>query len=139
VKRDPAESPHRTLQPAHWPDPKGYSCGIEGRGRLVVVAGQIGWDELGRLVASDLVGQMRQALRNVLTVLAEASAGPEHVVRLTWYVTDIAAYRSRQREIGAAYREVMGRHFPVMALVGVTALVEPGAVVEVEATALVPD
>ena len=128
----------RVLCPPGWPRPRGYVNGIAAEGRIVVTAGMIGWDEHERLVAADLVGQARQALRNVLAVLAEAGAGPEHVVRLTWYVTDIAAYRARAEALGAAYREVMGRRFPVMALVGVTALVEPDALVEIEATAVVP-
>jgi enamine deaminase RidA (YjgF/YER057c/UK114 family) len=127
------------LQPPGWPAPRGYANGIATTGRLVFIGGQIGWDSSGRLVAHDLVGQARQALANILAVLAEAGAGPEHVTRLTWYVTDMASYRSAQRELGAAYREVMGRHFPTMSLVQVVALVEPGAVVEIEATAVLPE
>lgn len=130
---------HRRLQPPGWAEPKGYANGIEARGRLVVTGGQIGWDEHGRFPAADLVGQTAQALRNIRVVLAEADAGPEHLVRLTWYVTDIGAYRASLRELGAVYREVMGRHFPAMALVAVTALVEPEALVEIEATAVVPE
>lgn len=128
----------RVLCPPGWPRPKGYADGIAAEGRIVVTAGMIGWDEHERLVAGDLVGQARQALRNVVAVLAEAGAGPEHVIRLTWYVTDIAAYRASGKALGAAYRDVMGRCFPAMAVVGVTALVEPGALVEIEATAVVP-
>ncbi len=130
---------HRRLQPPGWPEPKGYANGIEARGRLVVTGGQIGWDERGRFPAADLVGQTAQALRNIRAVLAEGGAGPEHLVRLTWYVTDIAAYRASLRELGGVYREVMGRHFPAMALVAVTALVEPEALVEIEATAVLPE
>jgi enamine deaminase RidA (YjgF/YER057c/UK114 family) len=129
---------HRRLQPPAWPEPRGYANGIEARGRIVVTGGQVGWDEQGRFGSADLVGQTAQALRNVLAVLAEAGAGPEHLVRLTWYVTDIAVYRKSLRELGQVYRAVMGRNFPAMALVGVTALVEPEAVVEIEATAVVP-
>jgi enamine deaminase RidA (YjgF/YER057c/UK114 family) len=130
---------HRTLQPAGWAAPKGYANGIEARGRLVVVGGQIGWDAHERLVGPDLAGQTRQALANVVAVLAEAGGRPEHLVRLTWYVTDLSAYRASRPAIGAAYREVLGRHYPAMALVQVVGLVEPGALVEIEATAVIPD
>jgi len=128
----------RSLQPPGWPRPKGYANGIEASGRLVFVAGQIGWDETSAFPAADLAGQVRQALSNVLAVLAEAGAGPEHVVRLTWYVVDREEYLASQKEIGAAYREVMGRHFPAMAVVVVAGLVEADARVEIEATAVVP-
>ncbi len=128
----------RILQPAAWPRPKGFSCGVSGEGTSVLVSGQIGWDEHGRFTAHDIAGQVRQALRNVVTILAEAGAGPEHVARLTWYVTDKHEYLTAQREIGAAYREVMGRHFPAMSVVAVAALLEDEAKVEIEATALVP-
>ena len=127
----------RALQPPGWPRPKGYANGIEACGRLVFVAGQIGWDETGAFPAADLAGQVRQTLSNVLAVLAEAGAGPEHVVRLTWYVTDRDEYLASQTEIGAAYREVMGRHFPAMAVVAVAGLIEADAKVEIEATAVV--
>lgn len=126
----------RILQPAGWPRPKGYANGIEASGRLVFVAGQIGWDAEGRFPGPDLVAQARQALRNVLAVLSEAGLGPEHIVRMTWYVTDIEAYRRAQKPLGEVWREVMGRHFPAMTLVAVSALVEPDAVVEIEATAV---
>jgi enamine deaminase RidA (YjgF/YER057c/UK114 family) len=129
----------RTLQPPGWARPRGYSNGIEARGRLVFVAGQIGWDMSGAFPASDLAGQVRRALSNVVAVLAEAGAGPEHVVRLTWYITDRDEYLASQTEIGAAYREVMGRHFPAMAVVIAAGLVEEQAKVEIEATAVVPD
>lgn len=129
----------RTLQPPGWPRPKGYANGIEARGRVVFVAGTIGWDEHERLVAPDLVSQARQALRNIVAVLAEAGAGPEHVVRMTWYVTSRHEYKAAGRALGEAYREVMGRHYPVMSAVEVSALMEDGAVVEIEATAVVPD
>ena len=129
----------RALQPPGWPRPKGYANGIEASGRLVFVAGQIGWDETGAFPAPDLAGQVRQTLSNVLAVLAEAGAGPEHVVRLTWYVTDRDEYLDSLREIGAAYRDVMGRHFPAMAVVAVSGLIEASAKVEIEATAVVPD
>jgi enamine deaminase RidA (YjgF/YER057c/UK114 family) len=127
----------RALQPPGWPRPKGYANGIEASGRLVFVAGQIGWDETGAFPSAALAGQVRQTLANVLAVLAEAGAGPEHVVRLTWYVTDRDEYLGSLKEIGAAYREVMGRHFPAMAVVIVAGLVEAQAKVEIEATAVV--
>ncbi len=132
------DGPLTPLQPQHWPKPRGYSNGMMGHGRVVLVGGQIGWNAEGRF-PEGLVAQTRQALENILAVLAEAGAGPEHIGRLTWYVTDMAAYRASLPELGRAYREVMGRHFPAMALVQVVALVEPEAVVEIEATALVPE
>ena len=129
----------RSLQPPGWPRPRGYANGIEATGRLVFVAGQIGWDATGAFPDADLAGQVRQTLANVVAVLAEAGAGPEHVVRLTWYVTDREEYLASVKEIGAAYREVMGRHFPAMAVVAVAGLVEASAKVEIEATAVVPE
>jgi enamine deaminase RidA (YjgF/YER057c/UK114 family) len=125
------------LQPPGWPAPRGYANGMMGEGRIVLVGGQIGWDAEGRF-PEGLVAQVRQALRNIVAVLREAGAGPEHVGRMTWYVTDMAAYRACLRELGPAYREVMGRNFPAMALVQVVALVEPEALVEIEATAILP-
>jgi enamine deaminase RidA (YjgF/YER057c/UK114 family) len=130
---------HRILQPPGWPRPRGYSNGIEARGRLVFVAGQIGWDEHERFQHPDMAGQVAQALRNTLAVLKEAGAGPEHVVRQTWYVTSRAEYLGGVKEIGAAWRELMGKNFPVMAVVEVTALMESAAKVEIESTAVVPD
>jgi enamine deaminase RidA (YjgF/YER057c/UK114 family) len=127
----------RRLQPPGWPQPRGYANGIEASGRLVFVGGQIGWNERGEFVHQDLAGQVGQALRNIVAVLAEAGAGPEHVARLTWYVTSRDEYLAGVKEIGAAYREVMGRHFPAMAVVEVTALVEAEARVEIEATAVI--
>jgi enamine deaminase RidA (YjgF/YER057c/UK114 family) len=127
----------RRLQPPGWPEPRGYANGIEASGRLVFVGGQIGWDETGAFPYEDLAGQVGQALRNIVAVLGEAGAGPEHVARLTWYVTSREEYLESLREIGAAYRSVMGRHFPAMAVVEVTALVEAAAKVEIEATAVV--
>ena len=125
------------LQPPGWPRPKGFSAGIVGTGAVIFVSGQIGWDADGRFTASDIAGQVRQALDNVVAVLAEAGALPEHVARLTWYVTDKREYLAAQREIGEAYREVMGRHFPAMSVVAVAALLEDEAKVEIEATAIV--
>ena len=128
----------RILQPAGWPRPKGYANGIEATGRLVIVGGQIGWDETETFQSDDFVEQVRQTLMNTLAVLAEAGAGPEHVVRMTWYITDRAEYLARGREIGAVYRELMGKNFPAMAMVQVVALMEARAKVEIETTAVVP-
>ena len=127
-----------SLQPPGWPQPKGYANGMAGRGRTVLLGGQIGWDAEGRF-AEGFIGQVEQALRNILAVLAEAGGGPEHIGRMTWYVTDMAEYRDSLRALGPVYRAVMGRHFPAMTLVQVVALVEPEARVEIEATALIPD
>ncbi len=129
----------KALLPPGWPRPKGYANGISARGRVIVTAGVIGWDETERIVAPDLPGQFRQLLRNILAILAEDGAGPEHIVRMTWYVLDLDEYRASLPEIGAVWREVIGRHFPAMAVVGVTGLVEPAARVEIEAMAMVPD
>ncbi len=125
------------LQPPGWPRPRGYANGMMGTGTFVLVSGQIGWDSEG-VFAAGLVAQTRQALLNILAVLAEAKAGPEHIARLVWYVTDINAYRSDGKAIGEAWRETMGRHFPAMAVIGVSALVEAQALVEIEAVAIVP-
>jgi enamine deaminase RidA (YjgF/YER057c/UK114 family) len=131
----------RTLQPPGWPRPRGYANGVaaDGGGTLVFVAGQIGWDETGAFPAADLPGQVRRTLQNVLAVLAEAGGGPEHITRLTWYVTDREEYLASAREIGAVYREQMGGHYPAMAVVQVLALIESQARVEIEATAVVPE
>ncbi len=134
----PGPAPLSVLQPSGWPTPRGFVHGMAGRGRLVLISGQVGSDPQGR-VPPDFASQMQQALRNVLAVLAEAGGGAEHVARLTWYVTDLEAYRGALQELGLAYRAVMGRHFPAMTLVQVTALVEPEAMVEIEATAILPD
>ncbi len=128
----------RLLQPPGWPRPKGYANGVEAEGRLVFTAGQIGWNAEERFESDDLVDQVRQALLSVRAVIAEAGARPEHLVRLTWYVTDIEGWRSRPKEVGEAYRSVLGKTFPPMACIGVSALVEPRAKVEIEATAVVP-
>ena len=128
----------RILQPAGWPRPKGYANGVEASGRLVIVGGQIGWDETETFQSDDFVDQVRQTLKNTLAVLAEAGAGPEHVVRMTWYITDRNEYLARGREIGAVYRELMGKNFPAMAMVQVVALMESRAKVEIETTAVVP-
>jgi enamine deaminase RidA (YjgF/YER057c/UK114 family) len=127
----------QVLQPPGWPRPRGYANGIAAEGRLVFVAGQIGWDAQQRFEV-DLAGQVRRALANVLAVLAEAGGAPENVARMTWYVTDREAYLRELEPIGAAYRELMGRHFPAMAVVVVAGLVEAEAKVEIEATAVLP-
>ena len=129
----------KALLPPGWPRPKGYANGISAKGRLIVTAGVVGWNAEERFESDDLAGQFRQALVNILAILAEDKAGPEHIVRMTCYVTDMPAYRSALAEIGAAWRELIGRNFPAMALVGVTALVEPGAKVEIETMAVVPE
>jgi enamine deaminase RidA (YjgF/YER057c/UK114 family) len=128
----------KTLQPPGWPRPKGYSNGIAAEGALVFVAGQIGWDEREQFPGDDFVAQTRQALANTMAVLAQAGAGPEHVVRMTWYITDREEYLARGAEVGAVYRELMGRNFPVMAMVQVVALMEARAKVEIETTAVIP-
>ena len=130
--------PHTILQPAGWAQPKGYANGVAAEGRLVFVGGQIGWDAQSRFETDDLVGQVRQTLRNVVDVLAEAGATPEHVVSMTWYLTDKKDYLANLKGIGKAYREVMGRHFPAMSVVQVTALVEDRAKVEIQAMAVIP-
>lgn len=128
----------RYLQPADWAPPKGYANGIEAQGRIVFVAGQIGWSAEGKFESDDFVAQVEQALRNIVAVLTEAKAGPQHITRMTWYVTDKPEYVSRQREIGQAYRRVIGRHFPTMTLVIVAGLLEDRAKVEIEVTAVLP-
>jgi enamine deaminase RidA (YjgF/YER057c/UK114 family) len=132
-------TPHRLLQPAGWRPPRGYANGVAARGTQVFIAGQIGWDAEQRLVAPDLIAQVSQALHNALVVLAEAGGGPEHVVRMTWYLLDLDAYRDAGPALGAVYRAAMGRHYPAMSAVQVAGLVEPGAVVELELTAVIPD
>lgn len=127
------------LQPPHWARPKGYSNGIAAKGRLVFVSGMTGWDPQGRLVATDFLGQARQALKNIVDVLAEANSKPEHIVRMIWYVVDRKEYLEAAKTLGAAYREIIGPHYPAMTAVEVTALMVEQARVEIEATAVVPD
>jgi enamine deaminase RidA (YjgF/YER057c/UK114 family) len=127
------------LQPEGWPRPRGYANGVAAQGRQVFVAGMVGWNAAGEFESDDLVAQVRQALRNVRAVLEEAGARPEHMVRMTWYVVSRAEYLARGREIGAAYREVLGAHYDVaMSAVEVSALMEARALVEIEVTAVVP-
>jgi enamine deaminase RidA (YjgF/YER057c/UK114 family) len=128
----------RILQPPGWPRPRGYANGVVAEGRLVFVAGQIGWDESGTVVSDDLVRQFERTLENTLAVLREAGAGPQNVARMTWYVTDKRDYLARAREIGEVYRTLMGTHYPAMAVVEVKALIEDRAKVEIETTAVVP-
>jgi len=130
---------HRTLLPPGWPRPRGYANGVAASGRFVLTSGVVGWDAQERFVSDTLAGQFRQVLVNTLALLAEAGAGPQHVARMTWYVTSIADYRDQLPEIGAAWRELMGRNFPAMAVVEVSALVEPAARIEIETTAVVPE
>ena len=128
----------RILQPPGWPRPKGYANGVAARGLQVHVSGMVGWDAEGRFHTDDFVGQTRQALSNVLAVLAEAGAGPQHIVRMTWYVLDKREYLGAGPALGAAYRELIGRHYPAMSAVQVAGLMEERARVEIEVTAVVP-
>lgn len=132
-----ATSGLQVLQPSGWPQPKGYANGIMADGRLVVTGGVVGWDIAGRF-ADGFVAQVRQTLENIVAILAEGGARPDHLVRLTWYVVDMDEYTANLKALGKAYREVVGTHYPSMALVQVVRLVEPSARVEIEATAVVP-
>jgi len=127
------------LQPPGWARPKGFSNGISCQGRLVFIGGQIGWSRRGEWIDQSFAGQFRQALKNILEVLAQAGGKPEHLVRLTWYVLDRKEYLASLKELGAAYRELMGRHYPTMAVVQVSGLVEDAARLEIEATAVIPE
>jgi enamine deaminase RidA (YjgF/YER057c/UK114 family) len=129
----------QVLLPPGWPRPRGYANGVAATGRMVFVAGQIGWDAEGRFGSDTMAGQTRQALRNVVDVLAVAGARPEHIVRMTWYVTDKRAYLEASRDIGQAYRELIGSFNAAMSAVEVSALMEDQALVEIEATAVIPD
>lgn len=126
------------INPPGWPRPSGYANGIVAEGRFLAISGQIGWDERNELAGDDFLAQARQALRNVIAVLRAAGGEPEHLVRLTWYITDKNEYRANLRGLGDAYREIVGTHYPAMALVQVAALLEEGAKVEIEATAVLP-
>ena len=129
----------KTLLPPGWPRPKGYANGVSAKGRVIVTAGVVGWNAEERFEREDLAGQFRQVLVNMLAILAEDGAGPEHIVRMTCYVTDVDEYRLGLSKIGAAWRDLIGRHFPAMAVVGVSALVEPMAKIEIETMAVVPE
>lgn len=135
---DKNKSEPAALRPKGWPQPRGYSDGMTAKGRVIVTGGCVGWDEHGKF-AEGLAAQTKKTLENIVSIIAEAGADPRHVVRLTWYVIDMEEYLALQREIGAAYREVMGKHFPAMAVVQVVRLVEKQALVEIEATAVLPD
>lgn len=127
------------LQPPGWPRPKGYANGVAARGRQVFVSGMVGWDARCQFQTDDFVGQARQALANIVAVLHEAGAGPEHIVRMTWFVLDKREYLEAGAALGAAYREVIGRHYPAMSAVQVAGLMEARARVEIEVTAVVPE
>ena len=130
---------HRPMQPEGWARPAGYANGVVARDRTIFLAGQVGWNAEGRFESDDLVAQIAQALRNVAAVLACDGAGPEHVTNLVWYLMDKREYSGRLREVGKVYREIMGKNFPAMTAVQVSALVEDRAKVEIQATAVVPD
>ena len=129
---------HRTLLPPGWPRPKGYANGVLAEGRTVWTGGVVGWDEQERFPDADTAGQFRRILQSTVAILAEAGAGPEHIVRMTWYVTDRQEYLDQLPAIGAAYREIIGKHFPAMAVVQVVALIEAAAKIEIETTAVIP-
>lgn len=126
------------LQPEDWKRPSGYSNGVQAEGKLLVVAGQVGWNKDNELVSADLPGQVRQALKNIVTVLETAGARPDHLVKLTWYVVDLDQYRESKQEIGTIYRAVIGNHYPAMSLIEVKGLLEEKAMVEIEAIAVIP-
>lgn len=129
----------KLLQPAGWAEPKGYANGVMARGAMIFVGGQIGWNTQQQFESDDFIAQTRQALQNILAVLEAGGAGPQHMVRMTWYVVDRVEYLARLKELGAAYREVMGKNFPAMTCVEVSALVEERARIEIEVTAVLPD
>lgn len=136
----PPPAGQKPLHPDGWASPRGYSHGVVSAGRQVMLAGQIGWNPLtSEFASNDLVQQIRQTLENIVALLAEAEASPQHLVRLTWYITDREAYLKSQREIGAVYREIIGTHYPPMTAVVVSSLIEARAKVEIEATAVIPE
>ena len=135
---DMTEKTMQMLQPPGWAPAKGYANGVAASGRMVFVAGQVGWNAQQRFEADDFVGQARQALTNIVAVLAEAGARPEHIARMTWYVTDKREYLASLKALGAVYRDVIGAHYPAMSAVAVAGLVEEGARLEIEATAVIP-
>ena len=128
----------RIVQPDHWPRPRGYSNGVLAEGRVLFVSGMVAWDEQERFHSDDIVEQVRQALANTLTMLKAGGAKPEHVARMTWYITDKREFMARSKDIGAVYREAMGTHYPAMSMVQVAALMEDRAKVEIEVTAVIP-
>jgi len=138
MKEQASTAGHEILQPADWKSPKGYANGMVAEGRVVYLGGQVGWNANEVFETEDFVGQVEQALGNIVEILAEAGGQPHHLVRLTWFVTDKREYLDSQRELGGAYQRVLGKHFPAMSLVQVAGLVEEGAKVEIEATAVLP-
>jgi len=129
----------KILQPPSWARPKGFSNGVAAKGQTIFVSGMVGWDAEGKFVSNEFVGQARQALKNIVEVLAEAKAKPEHIARMTWYVIDKAEYLAASKELGAVYREIIGGHYPAMTAVEVSGLIEDQAKVEIEVTAVIPD
>ena len=129
----------RIVQPEGWPRPRGYANGVVAEGRVLFISGQVAWNEREQFESDDIVEQVRQALKNTLTMLEAGGARPEHVARMTWYITDKREYMARGKEIGAVYRECMGSHYPAMSMVQVAALMEDRAKVEIETTAVIPD
>jgi len=129
----------KILQPPSWAHPKGFSNGVAAKGEMIFVSGTVGWDAEGKFVSNEFVGQARQALKNIVEILAEAKAKPEHITRMTWYVVDKKEYLAASKELGAVYREIIGRHYPAMTAVQVTALIEDQAKVEIEVTAVILD
>ena len=129
----------KILQPPSWARPRGFSNGVAAKGQMIFVSGMVGWDAEGKFVSNEFVGQARQALKNIVEVLAEAKAKPEHITRMTWYVTDKKEYLAASKELGAVYREIIGAHYPAMTAVEVAGLIEDQAKVEIEVTAVIPD
>ncbi|MFQ5694227.1 MAG: RidA family protein [Nitrospinota bacterium] len=129
----------QVLQPPGWPRPKGYSNGIVAGGKVVFLAGQVGWNEEEKFETDDFTGQARQVFKNIVALLGQAGAGPEHIVRMTWYISDKGEYLASLKGLGAAYREVIGRHYPAMTVIEVSGFIEDGAKLEVEATAVIPE
>ena len=129
----------KILQPPSWARPRGFSNGVAAKGQMIFVSGMVGWDAEGKFVSNEFVGQARQALKNIVEILAEAKAKPEHITRMTWYVIDKKEYLAASKELGAAYREIIGGHYPAMTAVEVAGLIEDQAKVEIEVTAVIPD
>ena len=129
----------KILHPPSWARPSGFSNGVAAKGQMIFVSGMVGWDAEGKFVSNEFVEQARQALKNIVTVLAEAKAKPEHIARMTWYVVDRREYLAASKQLGAVYREIIGPHYPAMTAVQVTALIEDKARVEIEVTAMLPD
>jgi enamine deaminase RidA (YjgF/YER057c/UK114 family) len=129
----------KILQPPSWARPRGFSNGVAAKGQMIFVSGMVGWDAEGKFVSNEFVGQARQALKNIVEILAEAKAKPEHITRMTWYVIDKKEYLAASKELGAAYREIIGGHYPAMTAVEVSGLIEDQAKIEIEVTAVIPD